>query len=400
MLNKDLLTMKLVDGVLNRLLKGKVRSGAKHDRLSPYDIRRINTYTDILKGIDWSMREELFSQTCVWLLENPLLTTIENDSIEFIDDSYYHYCKYIDRYMEMEANRDGWVERKVTKTREDGTKYRTSVYECRKLMFDVSDSEDENPVLLKIDSKALREYLLTDCYDVDGDFIDLIYDYKARYINGKSEKRRLYWNCFYANVIECIDIDSIANTVGKSTKTVYRWISQVKSACVDFIREDRKNMESEHSVNIITNVSVQSENATFGKCDLKGNAIVKGKEIDVVLDGNVYDNPIVVNPRFTNDGCNNHSYSDNWIGWCFEDFINNLEFIDKPIRKKARKGVKYIPKKTTHGQGMDYYHVALPHVRESEVIPLDVWFNGLPDDIIVTTRDKARATKKRRLEKR
>ena len=408
MLNKDLLTTELVNGVLTRMLKGKVRSGAKHDRLSPYDVRRINTYTDILNGKDWSMREELFSETCVWLLENPLLVTIEESGIEFLDDAYYHYCKHIDRYMEKQANLDGWVEKKVTKKREDGTTYRTSVYECRKLMYDVSDSTDENPVLLKLDSKALKDYLLQDCADVDKDFIDLLYDYKARYINGKSEKRRLYWNCFYAYIVVGLDVESIANMLGKSTDTIYRWIRQVKDTCCDFIKEDRRKREVKKTSGIITNSPSFSHQGKKGWayvvqgkgsiCHSAGFDKLISEEVKKInsqeccfnpidrgyFDFSVYDEYINA-PYYTKVG-----YDWLWV-------INNTECWELPIKKEKkvekRRTIKYIPRKSAHGQGDDYYHVALPHVRESDIIPLDVWFDNLPDEYIIKLRDMVRFAK-------
>lgn len=258
---KSDLTPELIDGVLRRYLKGKVRSHKGKTKLSPWDIRRIETFMPILTGKDWNMKEELIGICSLWLVENIHLLemnkkivqnkdgkNVEFKSIEFIRDSYFQMVRVLDNFIGDKANEE--YERKdVIRYKEDGTKYRTTEYHPRKLYYD----DGSESTLMALDSKALKDYLIQDTGDYSTEFNMLVDAYLDSYVSkgGDEIKAKIFKEVeIYGN-----DIQLVADALKKSKATIYRWIALVKKVVVDMIKQDQAERAKEKSWGYNTNVS-------------------------------------------------------------------------------------------------------------------------------------------------
>jgi len=393
--------MTITESVLNMVLAGKVRSGNTSGKaLRPHEKRRIETYSPIKSGHDWQMRQELFSETALWLSENrDCFDGFLIDGklmINFYKEEFFtNLCNHFDKFMGLHWKESGIVEKKRMV---NGV--RTSVYECRKLALTKYDSESGNELSLELDSKAWKDFIISDFIksEINGyDQFDVLI-HNLRMVVKDDRK----FDCFVAHVINGVDVTTIRKSYNKendcnirSDVTIYRWIKAVSDTCVNWILEEKKRRaKEEYSCNYCTNVKEQAENATFGKCELKGDNIVAGKEIDVLLDGNVYDYTWKINTA--ENECVDTFLSVEKVGIDWMCWIEKSDFasVGYNVKAKKSKAVKYIPKKSAHGQGNDYYHVGLNHVRESNVIPLDKWIDSLSDTDILSIRDKVRKVAK------
>ena len=379
-------SMKLAESVLTMVLKSKVKSHSGKESLSVKDKRRIETYLPILTGEDVQMKEELLSEISLWLLEHD--NTFEsiyhagNDKVEviFYDGYFLELLQYVGDVMKSHKQNIGYQRITVNKLNDNGTIARYPLSEkdieqgrkigrpIKKEYVTISrlDIVTEEGVKT-LDSKEYSSYLRSIQLD------EMSQKELKVFLNDLSKRvpqeHFIAWFRYYTSKVSERNaiLENLANNFNVTLSTIYRWKDRV-----DKVMKEMKQARVKDIVGYNTNNVVYDSSQAKVKCcayipsfDGKEKGYSKTLENDNCVISDSAIGCINWNINTTEKECMDTFLKVEKVGIDWMWLIENSCFaeIGYNVKRHKSKVVKYIPKKTAHGQGLSPYdeYVRLLH---------------------------------------
>ena len=356
------------------------------ESLSVKDKRRIETYLPILTGEDVQMKEELLSEVSLWLLEHDncfeSIYHAGNDKAEiiFYDGYFLELLQYVGNVMKSYRQNIGYQRITVNKLNKDGTIARYPLSEK-----DIADGR-------KTGRPMKKEYVTINRLDVVTDEGVKTLDSESytsylrglqldehsqkeikSFLNDVSKKvpqeHFIAWFYYYTTPINKRNekLESIANNFDVTLSTIYRWKDRVDKVVKDIKKAEFKQIVGYNTNNVI----YDSSQAKVKCCAYIPSFDGKEKGYSRTLENNdcvVSDTAIgCINWKINTAGneCVDTFLSVEKVGIDWQWLIENSRFVEigYNVKRHKSKAVKYIPKKSAHGQGVSPYdkYVRLLH---------------------------------------
>lgn len=371
-------SMRLSESVLTMVLKSKVKSHSGKESLSVKDKRRIETYLPILIGEDVQMKEELLSEVSLWLLEHnecfESLYHAGNNKAEiiFYDGYFLELLQYVGNVMKSHRQNIGYQRITVNKLNNDGTIARYPLSEK-----DLADGrrigrpmKKEYVTISRLDIVTDEGVKTLDSEEYSSYLRNMQLDEMSQkeiksFLNDVSKKvpqeHFIAWFYYYTTPINKRNekLESLANNFNVTLSTIYRWKDRVNKVVKDIKKAEYKQIVGYNTNNVIYDSSQAKVKccAYIPSFDGKEKGYSRTLENDncVVSDSAIGCIDWKINT--TEKDCvdtflNVEKVGIDWLWWIEKSDFASVGY---NVKVKRSKAVKYIPKKTAHGQGLSPY---------------------------------------------